>query len=384
MGARDTIRLAAVGDIALNAGYEDLLRQGKGQEVFAGIAPLFANADLVIGNLEGPLTERPSVSPPWRHCLRGNPRYAPMLRAAGFHVLSLANNHMMDYGWAGIEETIERLTAQGIHTVGAGRNLEEARRPVQVDVNGLNISFLAYCAVPIASPFHLYADVNKPGIAPARREWIIEDVLAAKMQCGLVCVILHWGQEHVKYPAPSQRRLARQIIAAGADLIIGHHPHVLQGVETIGEGLVAYSLGNFTFADEIWFGANRDGASFTMPMHMSETSRRTTVLKVQMGQGEKSRTHETVPAYLGADLRVVEDSSPERKEQLEQRSKFLHKPGYSLFWLGAMLTSRAVAFKAQMGLSRQFWKRLHRLRFRHIREVFRSLGREWEQFRGEK
>src|SRR5512135_3548377 len=127
MATPDAIRLAAVGDIALHAGYGDLLRQGKAHEVFAGVAPYFAGADLLIGNLEGPLTTAPSASPPWRHTLHGDPGYAPVLRSAGFHVLSLANNHMMDYGWPGVEETIEKVTAQGIQVVGAGKNLEEAR-----------------------------------------------------------------------------------------------------------------------------------------------------------------------------------------------------------------------------------------------------------------
>jgi len=102
-------RLIAVGDIALNGPYEDLLRQGKAHEVLAGVATVLARADFAIGNLEGPLTVRPSVGPPWRYCLRGHPDYAPLLRAAGIRVLSLANNHIMDYGWDAVEETLSKL-----------------------------------------------------------------------------------------------------------------------------------------------------------------------------------------------------------------------------------------------------------------------------------
>lgn len=382
MVARDTIRLAAVGDIALNAGYEDLLRQGRAREVFAGVAPILADADLVIGNLEGPLTERPGVSPPWRHCLRGNPAYAPVLSAAGFHMLSLANNHMMDYGWAGIEETIERLTAEGIRTVGAGRNLEEARRPGKFTVNGVRVAILAYCSVAVRNP--LYASAHQPGVAPAQGSYIMQDVLNARKEADVVVVCLHWGQEFVGYPAPGFCRLAHDTISAGASLIIGHHPHVLQGLERFRQGLVAYSLGNFTFADEVWNGADRNGNSFTMHMRISEASRRTAVLKTEIAHDGRVVNHEFLPAFLGADLRVAPDWRPQRIEQMKTSSRFLNKSGYALIWLCLMLKSRARVVKEQLFRDQGFWRRLGRMRPHHLLEVFRILGREWEQFRGTK
>jgi hypothetical protein len=382
MVAEGTIRLAAVGDIALNAGYEDLLRQGRGGAVFAGIAPLFDHTDLVIGNLEGPLTERPNPSPPWRHCLRGNPAYAPVLRAAGFHVLSLANNHMMDYGWPGVEETIERLTAAGIRVVGAGENIEKARRPVKFAVNGVRVAMLAYCSVAVRNP--LYASAREPGVAPAQASYIIEDVLKAKKEADFVVVCIHWGQEFVGYPAPWFRRLARNTISAGASLILGHHPHVLQGLERFRQGLVAYSLGNFTFADEVWNGTNQNGNAFTMSMRMSEASRRTAVLKVEVTHDGNVLNHEVVPAYLGADLRVSPDSRPQRFAELKRRSQLLGKSGYALIWSGLMLKSRVHVMKKQLFPNQGFWRRLSRLRPRHVRDALRILGREWEQFRGAK
>jgi poly-gamma-glutamate synthesis protein (capsule biosynthesis protein) len=382
MGGGGTIRLAAVGDIALNAGYEDLLLQGRGQEAFAEIAPLFVGTDLVIGNLEGPLTERPNPSPPWRHCLRGHPAYAPILRAAGFHVLSLANNHMMDYGWPGVEETIERLTAVGIRVVGAGKNLEDARRPIKFAVNGVRVAILAYCSIAVRNP--LYASAHEPGVAPARASYIMEDVLKARKEADFVVVCLHWGQEIVGYPAPRFRRLARNTISAGAGLIIGHHPHVLQGLERFRQGLVAYSLGNFTFADEVWNGADRNGNSFTMLMRISEASRRTAVLKAEVVQEGRVVNHELLSAYLRADLRVAPDPRPERFVELKRSCRLLGNPGYALIWSGLMLKSRARVVKEQLFGNRGFWRRLSRLRPRHMREALRILGREWEQFRGAK
>jgi hypothetical protein len=382
MAVGGTIRLVAVGDVALNAGYDDLVRQGRGEEVFAEISPVWSGADLLIGNLEGPLTQRPSVSPPWRHCLRGNPAYAPVLRDAGFHVLSLANNHVMDYGWPGVEETIDRLTAVGIRVVGAGRNLEEARRPALLSVSGARVAILAYCSVAVRNP--LYATSEGPGVAPAQLSHIKEDVSKAKSQADFVVVCLHWGQEFVEYPPPRTRWLARIIVSAGAGLVIGHHPHVLQGAERVGHGLVAYSLGNFTFADEVWNGAGKHGKSFTMPMRICEESRRTGFLRAEVDCKQGVVSYEIIPAYLGPDLRVVPDPRLQRLEQLSRASQPLSMLGYFIFWWGAMLRARYRALKRQLTLDRGFWNRLHRLRLRHMREALRILGREWEQFRGAK
>ena len=374
------MRLVAVGDIALNGGYEELARQGRAQEVLSGVAPLLRKGDLVLGNLEGPLTERPPVSPPWRHCMRGHPSYASVLRAAGFNILNLANNHIMDYGWDAVAETIERATAAGIQVFGAGKDLATARQPLQVAVNGLRVSFLGYCGVVVRNP--LYADANRPGVAPARRPEIMEDIAAARGTCDLLVVCMHWGQEHVGYPSPANRRLARDMIAAGASLIIGHHPHVLQGVELLPGGLVAYSLGNFTFADEDWVGADRSGSSFVMPMRLSEAARRTAVLKVDVADGARILTHELIPVYLGADLRLTPDPRPGRARELRTSSTKLSLPGYAFFWWASMLKSRVRAVLRQLSLENPLWRRLHRLRPRHLRGVLQILGREWEQLRG--
>jgi hypothetical protein len=174
------------------------------------------------------------------------------------------------------------------------------------------------------------------------------------------------------------------MIAAGASLIIGHHPHVLQGAELLPGGLVAYSLGNFTFADEDWVGAGRDGRSFVMPMRLSEVARRTAVLKVDVAEDARILTHEMIPAYLGADLRVTPDLRPERARELRESSGDLSRPGYTFFWWATMLKSRARAVARQHSLQNPIWRRLHRLRPRHLRGVLQTLGREWEQLRGVK
>jgi poly-gamma-glutamate synthesis protein (capsule biosynthesis protein) len=375
-----SLRVAAVGDVALNGGYHQLAKQGGVGAVASAIAPLLDDSDLIIGNLEGPLTTHPPVGPLWRFCLHGHPAYAAELRAAGFHVVSLANNHMLDHGWVGAEETIRHLDEVGIGYVGLGKNLEEARRPLCVTVKGVRVAILACCDVSVLVP--LYAGNNQPGVAPAYRSYILEDIANAKRENRIVIVCIHWGQEQVRYPTPKHRVLAREMISAGANLVIGHHPHVLQGTECVDGAAVAYSLGNFTFSEEEWIGANKKGETFSMSYRISESSRRTAVWRVSMdSQGQV--TKETLnPVYLGRDLRPVLDSRPEAKREIDRNNKPLGRGGYVLYWGFHMIRSRLRAIVDQYGGSKEIWKRLRHVRPRHFRDLAQVLVREWHQFKG--
>jgi poly-gamma-glutamate capsule biosynthesis protein CapA/YwtB (metallophosphatase superfamily) len=375
-----SLRIAAVGDIALNGGYHQLAHQGRAGVVASAIAPLLAGCDLVIGNLEGPLTKHPPVGPPWRFCLHGDPAYASELRVAGFHAVSLANNHMLDHGWTGVEETIRHLEAADIRYFGVGKNLEEARRPLRVTVNGTRIAILAYCQVSVLMP--LYAGKDQPGVAPAHRSYILEDIAQAKRENQIVIVCIHWGQEQVRYPTPKHRTLAREMISAGANLIIGHHPHVLQGIERVRGAAVAYSLGNFTFSEEEWAGANAKGEAFSMAYRISETSRRTGVWRVSM-DSQGLVTEETLdPVYLARDLFPIPDSRAERRREIDRNRKTLSRPGYVLFWGFQMIGSRLRAILDQYGGAKEVGKRLLHIRPRHFRDLARTLLREWQQFKG--
>ncbi len=382
MDLHNETRLIAVGDIALNGLYEDLLRRGKAHEVFARVAHVLQGADITIGNLEGPLTVRPPIGPPWRYCLRGHPDYAPLLRASGFRVLSLANNHIMDYGWSAVEDTLTSLTEVGIQFVGVGRNLAAARQPVNVSVRGRVFSFLAYCSVPVDLPY-FYATAAQPGVAPAEPSHIFEDIRAARRKCDTLVVCMHWGQEHVHYPVPSHRRLAREMIAAGANLILGHHPHVLQGIERVEVGLVVYSLGNFTFADEEWRGVDREGSPFRMQYRLGEPSRRSALIHLDVSDESRGLSFHLIPTYLRPDLCIEENPRAERVQELERYASRLNKRGYPLFWAAAMLWSRVkVVTRGIFSEKGLIWRRLRRLRPRHVRDLVRLLAREWEQLRG--
>jgi poly-gamma-glutamate capsule biosynthesis protein CapA/YwtB (metallophosphatase superfamily) len=173
---------------------------------------------------------------------RMRPEYLSLLRKAKITIVNCANNHTADFGTEGILETIRLLDSARIRHVGIGRNLAEARKPVILTYNGIRIGFLGYGGV---SAF--LASRTQPGTTPRSRRIILSDIAKLKPKADFVVINLHWGEELAEEPDSAQIVLAHAIIDAGADLIIGHHPHVLQGIEYYRGKMIAYSLGNFIF-----------------------------------------------------------------------------------------------------------------------------------------
>ena len=373
------MKISFIGDIALNGGYADLVRDASSYTLAESIRTLLNGSDLVIGNLEGPLTDREPVGPSWRFNLHGDPQYACVLRSAGIDVVSLANNHAMDHGWEGLSDTQRALEAAGIQYLGAGKNLGEARKPLFVKVNGTTVGILACCDVPSRS--WLYAEDTKPGVAPLNRALLFEDIAKAKEKCDCLILCIHWGQENIGAPAPRYRRLARSLVKAGVNVVVGHHPHVLQGIEMFRAGVVAYSLGNFTFSNEIWLGKNQNGDSFSLPYKLTENNRESAVWKVTVS---KTSAYEQclIPVYLGENLLPISDHRPVRLAKATANDAALTARAYALVWSMRMFGSRFKVIFEGLGGARGLAKRLTRLRPRHIHDVWRLLAREWEQFKG--
>lgn len=203
------------GDVMLGRGVSEYL-QGDWKAAFGRIAPLLAGDALVFANLESPLTDAPQQA--GSYDLRAAPAAAAALRVASFDLLSLANNHVLDAGPAGLAQTRQTLAVAGVQAVGDG---ETACGP-------------GWCLLA------LYSALADP--AAAQRA-----VAAAAAPGRLLIVSLHWGGEYQAAPSVAQQALAAKLAAAGADLIVGHGPHVLQRVEWLDDTLVAYSLGNLLF-----------------------------------------------------------------------------------------------------------------------------------------
>jgi poly-gamma-glutamate synthesis protein (capsule biosynthesis protein) len=166
------------------------------------------------------------------------------LAAAGFDVVSLANNHSLDYGPEGLADTMQALDAAGIAYAGAGPDLAQARRPALLEAAGRRVAFLAYS---MTLPETFYALDEKAGTAYGLEEHVREDVTRAREQADIVLVSFHWGQEGTTRLRKYQVELGHAAIESGAAAVIGHHPHVLQAAERYRDGVILYSLGNFAF-----------------------------------------------------------------------------------------------------------------------------------------
>ena len=170
---------------------------------------------------------------------------AAALGRVGLDVANLANNHSLDYGYSGLEDTLNALNAQQIQTIGAGENNRQARQPAIFAKDNTRIGFLAYSNT---FPEEFWSGKNRPGTAFGHAHHIQEDIAALKADgVNIVIVSFHWGREGTTELRPYQPLLAHTAIDAGADVVIGHHPHILQGIERYKNGLIFYSLGNFTF-----------------------------------------------------------------------------------------------------------------------------------------
>ena len=242
----EEVSLIVVGDISYSRGVERIVRkQNNINYPFLKIQDYLKNADLVFGNLETPITPRLEI-PDFEKIFRSNPGAEKALRQAGFSVLSLANDHVPDFGEKGLKDTFYFLENAGIKYVGAGQNEREAYQPVYIEKKGVKFAFLAYNDSDIA-PAYYEASANRAGTAFMRQEKMTKAVKEAKQEANFVIVSMHAGTEYSDQPNDSQINFAHAAIDAGADLVVGHHPHVVQTLEEYGGKYIFYSLGNFVF-----------------------------------------------------------------------------------------------------------------------------------------
>lgn len=265
-----SLTLVAVGDILMHQDVKRAAELDPGglPALWSDLVPLFQEADFAFGNLETPIaptTGRPGV--PFQF---NAPAALPAgLRASGFTVLSTANNHAFDQGSRGVRETLERLRAEQLAALGSGEDRGQAERLQVLERQGLKVAFLGFTDL-----FNL--DLNRRATEPWVRgldlEPALQSVREARGRAHLVVVSLHWGNEYQHEPTRRQRDIARRLVEAGCDLVLGHHPHVLQPVQLLEsggrKGLVAYSLGNFISNQDRFYhwpetpapeGDNRDG-----------------------------------------------------------------------------------------------------------------------------
>lgn len=241
--------LTVVGDIMLGRGV-------PGGSALGPMSARLAAADITVGNLESTLARLgPPQQEPVSDSFSAVPSVRRDLRAAGFDAISLANNHTGDFGEQSLVRTVDLLRAGGLPTFGAGRDLAEARTPVVLERDGVAFGFLGFNAIgetPEAGPGQPGAlSVSMPPrtgpLDRAELDRVLTDVRRLSRRVDAVVVLPHWGTQYTHRPEAVQRQVARELVRAGADLVVGGHPHWVQGADQVGDALVVHSLGNFTF-----------------------------------------------------------------------------------------------------------------------------------------
>jgi poly-gamma-glutamate capsule biosynthesis protein CapA/YwtB (metallophosphatase superfamily) len=267
MSSGEELTLLLVGDV--------FVQRDNPPSVFRHVRELFHGADFLFGNLEGSVSDSGS---PWslkETNWKADARQIGAVEAGGFHAMSVANNHMLDFGYDALFETLGHLDRLGIAHTGGGHDFAEAHRPAIVERKGCRVALLGYTSVfmpdwaageDIAGLAVMRAHtayepprrVNEvPGMPPTVRSWLASqdkaqlavDIAATRRQADIVVCAFHWGVSRgYQKIAEYQAELGRHAIECGADVVFGHHPHVIQGVEMYRDRPIFYSLGNFTFA----------------------------------------------------------------------------------------------------------------------------------------
>ncbi|MDD4606982.1 MAG: CapA family protein [Patescibacteria group bacterium] len=251
------ILLMAVGDIMLSRDVATKIRQHQNYKYpFLKTAELLKSADITFGNLEtaitpGKIVQTESMS------FRSDPEIVEGLKYAGFDILSLANNHTPNFGEAGLKDTFKYLQDANISYIGAGNNILEARQPAIKEIKGIKFAFLAYNDTDVV-PDNYQATQDRAGTVFMDIDKMKIDVQQAKQKSDVVIVSMHSGTEYTPEPSSRQIEFAHTAIDAGASLVLGHHPHVIQTFEKYKNGFIFYSLGNFVF-DQMWSQETREG-----------------------------------------------------------------------------------------------------------------------------
>ena len=295
--------VVAVGDVVIS--------RRQPEEAFARVLDELKSGTFACCNFEVPLSNKGLPQSGKFETLHAAPEMIEGFVQGGFKVVSLANNHSMDYGAEALLDTIDLIDSRGILHAGAGKNGEEARRPVFFEAGGMRFAFLSFAT----EAFPGYgAHALKPGIAMIRRDplygpscvnpddvgMMTELIREAGKKADFVIAAFHWGLSQSRALTRSQLTLGRAAVDAGARLIVGHHPHVLQGVEVYKHSLILYSLGNFVFD--------------LMPEFLSPATRDTVLVKVKLS-GARVKEALFLPAWIN------EEGQPEILEEKHERNR---------------------------------------------------------------
>ncbi|GLZ75557.1 hypothetical protein Afil01_03640 [Actinorhabdospora filicis] len=239
---RDSATIAIAGDVHFEGRVADLLANPA--TAFGPVAEVFRSADYAMVNFETSVTERTTAQPK-QYKFKTSPAAFQAVKDAGIDLVSLANNHVLDFGRGGLEDTLAAADAAGVPHIGAGANTAAALAPVIADLNGTRVAFIGVSQIWELWDTWMAGD-DRPGIAhTAHEDLVTEAVRDAKKQADVVILMMHWGTEGQECPNGEQKDWAKRLSEAGADAIIGTHAHLMQGEGRLNDSYVFYGLGNF-------------------------------------------------------------------------------------------------------------------------------------------
>jgi poly-gamma-glutamate capsule biosynthesis protein CapA/YwtB (metallophosphatase superfamily) len=349
---RRSIRFAAVGDLLLTSAPEGTLYDRQPELVATDIREMFSSCDLVFGNLEctlagnGPCVETEPL-------VIATPEMVRWVKSARFDVVTLANNHTFDHLDRGFRNLRSLLKELDLPNFGAGMNLQEAAAPAILERGGYQVAFLG--AVDERSGPYQFAGPNHWGVAPLDIDRLTGQIRDLRAQVNHVIVSVHWGEERFFIPSPTQIDQAHALIDAGASMVLGHHPHVVQGLEMHGGSPILYSLGNIV-ADEVHF-SNGDKVQW------NRTERIGCLLLANLNAHGVSRVRQ-LPTYDSGRL-VEIDHSDLGQRRIDQTNRAV-ATGITLrqyrrehLWVKTL----------KPALNRLHWRRVKDLRFRHFHKA---------------
>jgi len=242
------ISISFAGDILLASGVGNKIDQYGPDYPFEKVKTLLSKSDFAVGNLESAVAVTGTPAADKEFTFRADPKVIDGIKNSGLDIVSLANNHVLDFGRDAFIETLNHIKDSGLNYIGAGEDIDEAYRPIVVEKDGKKVAvFAASRVIPSGS---WYAGIKTSGVAGAyNAERLLEEIENVRENVDYVIVYLHWGTEREQEPNKLQKNLARLLIDGGADVVVGTHPHVLQGFEFYKGKIIAYSLGNFIFTN---------------------------------------------------------------------------------------------------------------------------------------
>jgi poly-gamma-glutamate capsule biosynthesis protein CapA/YwtB (metallophosphatase superfamily) len=327
-----------------------------------------SKADIVTINLETPFVDVGSqfkYSTPHGEktgSFKSSSANVKALKDLGVDVACLANNHMCDFGCEGVENTIRVLEQNGICKVGAGNNIDEAERPIILSCKGIQIGFLAFSFQKIQA-YPAGAGSFGCSVYDEKRTKSIIKELTHKVHA--VIVQMHWGYTNYSYPTPEQIRIGRELIDAGATIVMGHHPHVIQGYEYYKKGLIVYSLGNLIFAPYQLNGR-------TVPLSRENHTSMMCLAEISMEKIESLEFVHTRQVDVCNEIRLIHIKKDKRRRHfLNKISKPLHSVKYAEFY--RRYTFRRILLRAVRWFNPRMWSTVNKKHMIAVRIAMREI-----------